>query len=124
MSRTLFTKDGRRTGNAIVIKEVQPKTEALKSFLAQTNSKIYLLETDFGDRLEMSREEIERQFNWGPRTTYEEWAADRAELREQNMIEDQVDKHDREAVADQRPVCSEDGCYRRKDCGPLCRNRN
>jgi len=95
MSRVLFTKDGRRTGNAIVIKEVQPKTEALKSFLAQTNSKIYLLETDFGNRVEMSREEIERNFEWGPRNTYTEWAANRAELRQENKIKDQVDKHDR-----------------------------
>jgi len=28
------------------------------------------------------------------------------------------------APYDSRPICSADGCNRREDCGPFCRNRN
>lgn len=27
-------------------------------------------------------------------------------------------------LIDYRPICSADGCNRREDCGPFCRNRN
>ena len=126
MSRILFTKNGHRTGNAIVVKEVEPTTEAMKAFLAIDNSKMYLVETDFGNRMRLTTKELNAQFDLGPKQSYKKWAADRAELRQDVKIQDEIDAHDKQEApkADTRPICSEDGCYRREDCGPSCRNRN
>lgn len=158
MSRILFTKDGRRTGNAIVIKEIEPSSESMKRFLAIDNSKLYLVETDFGNRMKLSTKELNSMFDLGPRESYKKWAADRSELRRDTQIQDKIDERDNhpailrpglyageqgdrsmtdwqaaaliayqskpEPKPDTRPICSEDGCYRRENCGPSCRNRN
>jgi hypothetical protein len=89
MSRILFTKDGRRTGNAIVIKEIQPSSVSMKAHLAKDNQKLYLVETDFGNRMKLSTNEINEMFDPGPKQSYKKWASDRAELREEVKIADQ-----------------------------------
>lgn len=88
MSRILFTKDGRRTGNAIVIKEIQPSSESMKRFLAIDNSKLYLVETDFGNRMKLSTNELNNMFDLGPKESYKKWAADRSRKRMENEATD------------------------------------
>lgn len=89
--RNLFTRDGRRIGNAIIIREVQPHPEAAHYF-TKTGQKLWLIETDFGNQLRFSDNEIEEHFYrldelnelqqiHCENTTYDEWSADRRRLQ-------------------------------------------
>jgi hypothetical protein len=75
---TLTTKDGSRVGNGIVIKEVEPiQIATLLEYLDKTNQKMYLVETDFGNRMKLSTNEILELYNLGWEQNYDEWWAER-----------------------------------------------
>lgn len=76
---TLATLDGERIGNAIVIREAEPPAAAIE-YLASTGQKFWLIETDFGNRVELSDNEIHELFSLRFVTTYDEWSSDRREL--------------------------------------------
>lgn len=69
---TLLTKDGKRTGNAIIIGgEDEP-----------ADSYLFHVETDFGNRIKITAEELNEMFTLGRVCSYTEWDADRRRLRE------------------------------------------
>lgn len=94
--RILRTRDGRKIGNGIIIQEI---TEGLKpssaEYLEQTSQKLWLVETDFGNRLRLTDREIDNYFfkpeelseHMRIMTTvhvYETWSRDRHALIFQN----------------------------------------
>lgn len=89
--RTLFTRDGRRMGNAIIIEETRPP-QAAAEYLAKTGQKMWLIETDFGNYLRLTDNEIDEHFYrldeldelqqaHCQAATYAEWSHDRRELQ-------------------------------------------
>lgn len=94
--RTLFTRDGRRMGNAIIIEEVTPPPAAAE-YLAKTGQKMWLIETDFGNRVRLTDNEIDEHFYrldelnelqqaHCQAATYDYWAYDRRELQLKTRI--------------------------------------
>jgi hypothetical protein len=81
---TLFTKDGRRLGNAIIVKEVEPdyyaKLGGLVEHLELTNQKLWLLETDFGNQMRLSDNEILEAYDLGYKSNYILWWSNRQDL--------------------------------------------
>lgn len=69
---TLFTKDGTKTGNAILI----------GGRLNLDGKYVFLVETDFGNRIEITGAELVEMFTPGRICEYESWDRDRAELRD------------------------------------------
>jgi hypothetical protein len=70
---TLMTKDGRTIGNAIVIKETEPSSEAMKDFIRNTGQKLWLIETDFGNRAKLTDNEINEWFHLGYPHDHDIW---------------------------------------------------
>ena len=66
--RLLQTRDGKRVGNAIVIGPADREDT-------------WLCETDFGNKMRLTRPEIDELYHRGHRTYVERWYADREELR-------------------------------------------
>lgn len=83
---TLFSKDGSRTGNAIIIRQVEPSSQSMKDYLR--GRPLWLIETDFGNRFRYTDREIDEQFIRGNHVSYEQWKSDREGLRQQNDIKD------------------------------------
>lgn len=55
--------------------------------------------------------------------------SEEARMKEPGITHDirlnsELDFMSSEPLIDTRPICSADGCNRREDCGPFCRNRN
>lgn len=67
---TLLTKDGKRTGNAIIIGGEDDDPEY-----------IFHVETDFGNRIKITAEELNEMFTLGRVCSYEEWDAARIRSR-------------------------------------------
>ena len=83
---TLFTRDGSRIGNAIVVKEAETPEE-LRGCLKKTGQKLWLLETDFGNNLRYSDNEIHEVFKLGYVQSHLEWTMDRRELQREDPPE-------------------------------------
>lgn len=78
--RTLLTRDGRRIGNAILIKQTG---------LNHEGEPLYQIETDYGNRIcHINQIEIETLFWPGKETSYERWSRDREQLRKQTCFDD------------------------------------
>lgn len=67
MSKLLHTKDGRKIGNAILV-----RTQQLAPF-----GTVYHIETDFGNRFCFTLKELEDQFYIGEARNYDDWRSDR-----------------------------------------------
>ncbi len=90
---TLLTKDGTKTGNAIIyggddfVNVYSPKV-ILDLEPGTPMKPIFFVETDFGNRMKLTWSEIEELFTVGRVCPYDQWKADRNSLREQNAIHD------------------------------------
>jgi len=91
-SRSLWTKDGSKVGNAILY-----GTEPSKHVEGLT---INLVETDFGNRMRLTATEIEAWWVIGAPNDYAQWRADRDSVRLNNTIQDQCDAIDKEHGVD------------------------
>jgi hypothetical protein len=76
--RTLLTRDGRQIGNAIIVEEIENK---------HGPEKLFLVETDFGNRCKLNQAEIEAWFYPGREASYAEWSTDRTNVRFHNCDE-------------------------------------
>ena len=83
---TLCTKDGYVTGNAIVIKEIKPTT-TMADWLEANNQKLWLIETDFGNRCQFTDAEIEAYYNLGYQRDHDSWWEARLALIQKNVEE-------------------------------------
>ena len=84
---TLQTKNSKAHGNAIIVCQVEPSSQSMKDYLK--GRPLWLVETDFGNRMKLTDSEIDEMFHRSKAPTdYEQWKHDRAELRQQNQIED------------------------------------
>ncbi len=68
----LATLDGSKMGNGIVIKEISPHPSAAK-YLAATNQKMWLIQTDFGNICRLSDNEIHEFYGLSWQSDYDEW---------------------------------------------------
>lgn len=73
---TLLTKDSKRTGNAIIYGGQDAMGDV---------DYVFLIETDFGNRNQLTAKELNQQYTLGRVCSYEEWFRDREELRRQNQ---------------------------------------
>jgi hypothetical protein len=76
---TLLTLDGTKMGNAIIVKEVPPHPAAAE-YMAKTNQKNWLVETDFGNRMTLTTNEIHEFYGLGFQQDYDKWWDDRLDL--------------------------------------------
>ena len=84
---TLQTKNSKAHGNAIIVRQIEPSSQSMKDYLQ--GRPLWLVETDFGNRMRLTDREIDDMFHRSKDPTdYEQWKHDRAELRQQNQIED------------------------------------
>lgn len=79
---TLFTVDGSRIGNAIVVKKIgQGRRIVSHDDIGKDNlplmQDIWLIETDFGNSCRMSDREIFSHFTLGKQHDYDKWWDDR-----------------------------------------------
>jgi hypothetical protein len=74
---TLFTRDSSATGNAIVVKQAElsklARIGGLGDYLARTNQKLWLVETDFGNQMILTDSEIYEMFTLGYQQDYNSW---------------------------------------------------
>lgn len=74
---TLHTKDSSAVGNAIVVREVKPtglaEVGGLTNYLERTGQKLWLVETDFGNRMRLCDNEIFEMFNLAYQQDYDTW---------------------------------------------------
>lgn len=94
--RVLLTRDGRKMGNAIIIREVAPHPAAAE-YLLKTGQKMFLIETDFGNQCRLSSNEISELFYdadelreahaWANRANYPQWHKDRHRAINQTRVE-------------------------------------
>jgi hypothetical protein len=76
---TLYTKDGATLGNAIVIGQTTPSSEAMADWLVQTKQRLWLVETDFGNKMKLTDREVDAYFTLGRQQDYQKWALNRWE---------------------------------------------
>ena len=69
---TLFTRDGTKTGNAIIV-------------CYDEGCDNYLIETDFGNTMKLNRKEIDELFTLGRPQDYDTWREDRYKLHIANV---------------------------------------
>jgi len=72
MNMTLFTKDGRRVGNGIIIGG-EPS--------AYCDDYLYVIETDYGNTMKLNLKELEELYYLGHIVPYDQWKHDRTETR-------------------------------------------
>lgn len=85
---TLLTKDGTKTGNAIIYDgDDGISWERMIGEFSEPKPLFYV-ETDFGNRMKLTWREIEDWFTIGRIQDYKKWKQDQADRREQNEIED------------------------------------
>lgn len=89
VGRILYTKDGTLFGNAILY-----ATEPSKY---QEGVTLNICETDFGNRMKLTAQEINDHFVIGPERSYEQWKSDRADAVQTNIINDQCDEYDEQS---------------------------
>jgi hypothetical protein len=87
---TLFTKDGAKIGNAILVQKIGQtrdwKTVYSAGGIAMGSPKtvdlidVWLIETDFGNQTRMSEKEIRTLFTLGRPGNYIRWLGERYEL--------------------------------------------
>lgn len=72
---TLFTQDGRCCGNAIIVREISSDGyhHTLVEHLKKTNQKFWLIETDFGNRMKLSSNEILELYEPAYEQDYDSW---------------------------------------------------
>jgi hypothetical protein len=77
---TLFTVDGSRIGNAIVVRK-DGQTRDWKPALSEDKMMldVWFIETDFGNNCRMTEREIFSHFILGRQHNYEQWWTDRAD---------------------------------------------
>lgn len=63
---TLLTKDGRKTGNAII-------------YDTNSENNTVLIETDFGNKCELNLNEVAKLYHFGQKMDYDKWKQDRYE---------------------------------------------
>ena len=85
IQRALFTKNGQITGNAILVREIDEEetnklAPSLTDYLKNTNQKLYWVETDFGNTMRLSTNEINGMFTYGHEQDYDRWSAARRQL--------------------------------------------
>lgn len=81
-------------GNAFLIREHEPATQGLRDYLAKTGQKMWLIETDFGNFVRLSDNEIKELFHDpdpseipARETSYDRWRTDRQALRLKTYVE-------------------------------------
>lgn len=74
---TLFTKDGSNTGNAIIINQTEPSSEAMADWMKANNETLWLVETDFGNKVKLTTSEINAGYWLGYQKSYDSWFKDR-----------------------------------------------
>lgn len=70
---TLMTKDGRTTGNAIVIGQTTPSSESMVEYIEATDQRLWLVETDFGNQMKLTDREINDWYHLGFQRDYDAW---------------------------------------------------
>lgn len=83
---TLHTKDPDRTGNAIIVREIAPTESTLVEYFQ--GRKLWLVETDFGNRMKLTDQEIDEMFIRANHVDYQHWLNERTERRMANYLED------------------------------------
>lgn len=74
---TLHTRDGSQIGNAVIVKQLTPKGSMAAYLKDNGNQKLWLVETDFGNRMTMCDREIDTAFIIGFEGDYDRWWGDR-----------------------------------------------
>jgi len=75
-------------GNAIVRRQI-PDEDICQSMLDYLKGRpLWEIETDFGNRIRLTDNEIDEMFIRGGEEDYDEWASGKAELARQNEIKD------------------------------------
>lgn len=73
---TLLTLDGAKIGNGIIVKEAKPPAAAV-DYLKATGQKMWIVETDFGNRCTLTTNEIHEFYGLGYQQDYDQWWDDR-----------------------------------------------
>jgi hypothetical protein len=84
---TLATRDGLQMGNAIVIKEVQPRSEQITQMLKAKEQKLWLVETDFGNTARLTDGEIHELFVLSRQDDYDRWWGERMDAIQNTVNE-------------------------------------
>lgn len=74
---TLMTKDGRTIGNAIVIGQTGNTRKWKDPKSIKEVEPIWLIETDFGNRAQLSTSEIHEWFHLGYQRDFDQWKVER-----------------------------------------------
>jgi len=87
--RTLHTRDGTAYGNAIMIRIIPDEDlePTLKDYLK--GRPMWLIETDYGNRIRLTEREIDEMFTRGIAISYAEWAQKRRILQGRNLLADE-----------------------------------
>lgn len=83
----LYTKNPIQHGNAIIVREVDKLDRKMIDWLA--GRKLWVVETDFGNRMRLTDREIDEFYTRGDERSYKEWLFDKRMLMEQNHISDE-----------------------------------
>lgn len=67
-SWTLFTKDGTKRGNAVIVKEIKSRF---------VDEKLFFVETDFGNYMKLTQAELDGMYTKGCPTIYADWVFQR-----------------------------------------------
>lgn len=78
--KILWTDNGQRVGNGILYAKEPSKY--------RPEVMLNLVETDFGNRMRLTDEELDGYYTVGPETDYERWKSDRQDRRLENLIQD------------------------------------
>lgn len=77
---TLTTLDGAKVGNGIIVREITTDKMnpfavkgGLPEYLESTGQKLWLVETDFGNRMTLSTNEVHEFYGLGYQQDYETW---------------------------------------------------
>ena len=79
-SKVLHTKDGSKVGNAILY------GAELSRYVKGTV--LNLVETDFGNRMKLSNNELHELYTVGPERDYEQWKTDRRKAQSKIIADD------------------------------------
>lgn len=87
--RTLHTRDGTAYGNAIIIRAISDEDlePSIKAYLQ--GRPMWLIETDYGNRIRLTDREIDEMFTRGIAMSYAEWSQKRRILQGRNLISDE-----------------------------------
>ncbi len=94
-SSVLWTRDGSKVGNGIIY--------GVANSTYRPTVLLYLVETDFGNRMRLTQGELEAYYVVGPERDYAKWKADRIDIANQNHITDELAAFDKEHGLDSSP---------------------